>query len=215
LADQRCIACEVRGALVCRACRRGLPWLVGPLCGRCGEPVAADRIGCPVCVRLGSVLGAVRSAVALDGAATDAVRAWKDAARAPVAQLAERCIASVVMPPDALIVPVPAAQDRAAWRGVDGPADLAARLGRRWRLAVHADALERQTACPQRGLSATGRRRNAADAFVARRSITGRVLLVDDVMTTGATLVACARRLRQAGAVRVDAVTFARVVTIP
>ncbi len=216
LADQRCVACDVRGTLLCADCRRHLPWLRGPLCRRCGEPVAADRIGCPVCVRLDPALATIRSAVALDGVAASAVRSWKDGARGPVATLVERCIAGTVPRPSAcLIVPVPASRDRVAWRGVDGPRAVADRLGRRWRVAVCTKSLERRTPTPQRGLSAAGRKRNAAQAFVIPAPVAGRVVLVDDVMTTGATLGACARRLRQAGASQVDAVTFARVVTIP
>lgn len=169
---------------------------------------------CPVCVRLGVAVGTVRSAVALAGVGTALMHCWKDGARAPVAELAAACVvAAVPRPAGDLIVPIPGARSRVAWRGVDGPDDLARLLGHRWQLPVRTDALERVHERPQRGLSATQRRHNAAGAFIARRSITGRVILVDDVMTTGATLRAGVRQLRQAGADHVDIVTFARVVT--
>ena len=110
-------------------------------------------------------------------------------------------------------MPIPGAPSRVAWRGVDGPSDLARVLGRRWRLPVRTDVLERVHERPQRGLSAGQRQHNAAGAFVAGRTVEGRIVLVDDVMTTGATLRAGVRQLRQAGAEQVDVVTFARVVT--
>lgn len=111
-------------------------------------------------------------------------------------------------------MPIPGARSRVAWRGVDGPCDLARLLGKHWRLPVQTDVLERVHERPQRGLSASQRQRNAGDAFVARRAVAGRVVLVDDVMTTGATLRAGVRQLRRAGASHVDVVTFARVVTM-
>lgn len=110
-------------------------------------------------------------------------------------------------------MPIPGAHSRVAWRGIDGPSDLARVLARRWRLPVRTDVLERVHERPQRGLSAGQRQRNAAGAFVAGRTVEGRIVLVDDVMTTGATLRAGVGQLRQAGAEQVDVVTFARVVT--
>jgi predicted amidophosphoribosyltransferase len=78
---------------------------------------------------------------------------------------------------------------------------------------VQTAVLERVHERPQRGLSAAQRQRNASGAFAARSRVGGRVLLVDDVMTTGATLRAGVRQLRRAGARQVDVVTLARVVT--
>lgn len=215
LADQRCVACGARGSLVCRPCRAALPWLTGPLCPRCGEPGAHLRFRCGLCGRLGPAVATARSALALDGAGSALVRAWKDGARTPVASVAAACVHGVVPRPAAdAVVAVPAAAARAAWRGVDGPADLAALLARGWDLPLRHDALRRVDARAQRGLDARSRRRNAAEAFQPGAPIAGRVVLVDDVLTTGATAWAAARALRRAGAARVDVVTLARVATI-
>ena len=215
LADQRCVACGERGALVCRGCRDALPWLTGPHCPRCGDPGAHLRFRCALCGRLGAAVATARSALALDGVGGALVRAWKDGARGPVAAVAAACIHAAVPRPAAdAIVAVPAASARAAWRGVDGPADLAALLARSWDLPDARGALRRVDARPQRGLDARSRRRNAAAAFAPGAPIAGRVVLVDDVLTTGATAWAAARALRRAGAARVDVVTLARVATI-
>jgi len=215
LADQRCVVCAARGTLLCSACRRQLPWLQGPLCVRCGEPDPHARLRCTLCARLGSNIATVRSALSHEAGGGSIVRAWKDAARTPVARLAADCILAAVPCPVAdCIVPVPAARARAAWRGVDGPVALAGRLGSAWSLPVRSDVLERIRDRPQRGLTAAQRRRNAAGSMRHRRAIGGHVVLVDDVLTTGATVRAAAHHLRRAGADRVEVVTFARVATI-
>jgi len=215
LADQRCVVCAARGTLLCSACRRQLPWLQGPLCVRCGEPDPHARLRCPLCARLGSNITTVRSALSHEAGGGSIVRAWKDAARTPVAGLAADCILAAVPCPVAdCIVPVPAARARAAWRGVDGPVALAGQLGSAWSLPVRSDVLERIRDRPQRGLTAVQRRRNAAGSMRHRRAIGGHVVLVDDVLTTGATVRAAAHHLRRAGADRVEVVTFARVATI-
>ena len=215
ISDQRCAGCAARGALLCAGCRRALPWLRGPLCPRCGEaaPRAAD--GCTGCARLGRHVATARSALAFEGAAVSLIREWKDRGRVQIGTIAATCVAGAVPRPEVdAIAAVPAARERAAWRGVDGPGDLADALGRTWRLPVGSDSLRRVHERPQRGLSAAERRRNAAGAIRAVRPVRGRILLVDDVMTTGATLRAAAAALRGAGAARVDVITLARVATI-
>lgn len=216
LADQRCVLCEQRGALLCRPCRRSLPWLRGPLCPRCGEPDPHERVQCVVCGRLSAAVSSARSALAHDGGGGALVRAWKDAARVPVADVAAACVLGAVPRPAAdVLVPVPGARARVAWRGVDGPAALADLLGRGWGLPVRHDVLARVRDRPQRGLSAAARRRNAVGSMVATGRVAGVVVLIDDVLTTGATVRAAAHHLRRAGADRVEVVTFVRVATIP
>jgi ComF family protein len=115
---------------------------------------------------------------------------------------------------DALLVPVPLHLDRLRARGFNQALLLARALGRRRGLATLADVLRRRRDTPlQAGLGAAARQRNLRDAFVVvgagclrRRD----VVLVDDVLTTGATANACATALRAAGAARVDVFVVGR-----
>ena len=115
----------------------------------------------------------------------------------------------------AVVVPVPLHPQRRRHRGYNQAELIATALARRARAPVEKDALaRRKETAPQTGLSAAGRRRNVAGAFVVRRRarIHGRkIVLVDDVCTTGATSRACAAALRQAGARAVRLLTVARV----
>ncbi|RDD80827.1 ComF family protein [Dyella tabacisoli] len=94
-----------------------------------------------------------------------------------------------------------------------GPLELAKPLARAWNIALRHDVLQRQRATnAQTELDAAARRRNVRDAFVVREgaALPAHVVVLDDVMTTGATLAECARILKRAGAVRVDVWVLAR-----
>jgi ComF family protein len=116
-----------------------------------------------------------------------------------------------------LIVPVPLHYFRLVRRGFNQSAWLAAALARSSGTGMTVDVLKRTRATAiQGGLSADGRRRNVQGAFRVRRSREAlvrdrKILLVDDVLTTGATVEACSRALRRAGARCVDVLTLARV----
>ena len=117
-----------------------------------------------------------------------------------------------------LIVPVPLHYTRLVARGFNQSAWLAQAIGRAGGRPVSVDALKRTRRTPsQAGLSSRGRRRNVSGAFVVharalKRIQDAQVLLVDDVLTTGATLNACARALKRAGARQIDVLLLARVV---
>jgi ComF family protein len=172
------------------------------------------------------VLDACCAAVWFEGAAADFVRRFKyaapglgglDPAADAVALLLAREAAALVPgpSPDAL-VPVPLHRARVRRRGFAPAAVLARALARERRVPALA-ALRRVRDTPsQTGLDAAGRRRNVAGAFAASRALPGPTLwLVDDVVTTGATLGEAARALRAAGAARVAAVCLARTPAPP
>jgi ComF family protein len=141
------------------------------------------------------------------------------ARRRVAARLAEELAADpaarAVLQPGVLLVPVPLHPRRREERGFNQAELLAAELARRAGVDVAVGALvRRRDTSPQTGLSAAARRSNVAGAFVVRRQsrVAGRaVVVVDDVMTTGATARACARALREAGVAEVRVLTAARV----
>ena len=111
---------------------------------------------------------------------------------------------------------MPLARTRERERGFNQAALLARRIGSHLGVPIRSSWLARiRSTRPQSELSATERRANVRDAFRASDRVAGHhVLVVDDILTTGATLDACARALRAAGARRVGALTVARVVHV-
>jgi ComF family protein len=200
-----------------------LQFLSEPLCARCGmafEIAVEPGQVCGACIakppayqraRAALVYGDVSRELVLglkyqgrrDGLA--ALSAWMGSAGKELLEEAD------------LIVPVPLHYFRLVRRGFNQSGWLAAALSKSSGVKLSVDALKRARATPiQGGLSADGRRRNVQGAFRVRNGrkklVAGkRVLLVDDVMTTGATAEACALTLKRAGATCVDVLTLARV----
>jgi len=204
--------CGRRGAWVCPDCDAALSRIVPPWCARCGAPVGLAPCRCHELV---PALAAVRSVAPFDGWLRDAIVAFKyrdEWARADhLGGLLVERLASLG-PVDA-VVPVPLHPKRERRRGYNQAALLANRAGRRAHLPS-LDALARTRDTPQQvGLEATARHANVAGAFAhcPDSDVAGKhLVLVDDVLTTGATLGACAETLLAAGAARVCAVTLAR-----
>jgi ComF family protein len=220
-----CAACgapldaPTRGA-VCGGCWSRVAPMSPPFCTTCAEPLPSWRAistaerQCARCRRAGTAIAMARAIGAYDGALRDIVHALKyDGRRSLAAPIAARMRAhgADVLHGADIVVPVPLHRTRLLRRGFNQAADLAGHLG----VPCQA-ALRRTRATPsQTDLPAARRHANVRDAFAVRRgaALDGRcVVLVDDVSTTGATLEACARVLRQAGAREVRALTAARAV---
>lgn len=213
LLPQRCAVCDLPGRPLCRACLARLPPIRPPLCERCGAPRAWPVRACRECEgrRLG--FATARAAVVYDDAVRRLVSAWKERGQRRVAGLAAALVADTVARPEAdALAFVPPDPERRLTRGHHPAAGLASRLGEAWQLPVEPVLARTRSAQRQRGLSTRERRSNVRGAFAVRGSPPARVVLVDDVYTTGATVGEAARMLRRAGARRVDVVTFARAI---
>ena len=218
LLPPRCVVCGdpgLPGCDLCQACRAVLP-APRHACPRCALP--QPRAGtCTSCTAAPPPLDAAHAAFAyafpLDRL-LPRLKFHRDfaAGRALAQAMAERF---ADLPRPQALVPVPLHRTRLRQRGYDQALELARPLARALRLPLHADLLQRSHATrAQSRLDADARRRNLQDAFrVESRgdALPHHVALVDDVMTTGATLHAAARALRAAGVARVEAWICARV----
>ncbi len=207
------------GRAICPSCAFGFDELSEPLCARCGAPLTAG--GCPDCLRFAPRAQPIRSGFALGGTCLEAVLALKAGRSELAADLAERLAGCRTLGPAVAgadrLLPVPLHPRRQHRRGFNQASLLAHRLADRLGLRLEFEALvrRRDTPAQQRRASRAERRRNVHGAFAVRRPVrvAGLALcLVDDVVTTGATLTACAEALLAAGARSVRAVTLARTL---
>lgn len=214
-----CLLCEAPvpprdgDALVCALCRSRWRPVPGPVCERCGQPAFAD-LSCRICTDWTPALRRVRSAVWLEESARLAVHRLKYDGWSRVADsLAEAMRELEPLTGGVSLIPVPLGARRARVRGYNQSERIAAALGHRLGVAVRSDLLRRtRETQTQTALTPEARRANLAGAFAARDVRGLPVVLVDDVFTTGATLIAAAEALAAAGAASVDAVTFARAL---
>ncbi|PYO21968.1 MAG: hypothetical protein DMD88_07875 [Candidatus Rokuibacteriota bacterium] len=172
---------------------------------------------CSTCVADGPAYDYARSAAVYGGVTREALHRLKFGGRRalarPLADLTVEQCGATLRDGIAAVVPVPLARDREWERGFNQAALLAERIARWLEVPVRAAWLARERATkPQSDLHAAERLANVRGAFRAAPAVADRhVLLVDDVLTTGATLAECARALRAAGAGCIGAVTVARV----
>jgi predicted amidophosphoribosyltransferase len=212
LLPQRCLVCGRGGVQLCPGCRDRLSPIEPPLCERCGAPTAWPVRRCRECAGRRLAFASARAAVGYDDDVRRLVRGWKEHGLRGLAEEAAALVAERVPRPDAaLLTFVAADRDRTLWRGHHPAERLARALAGRWQLPCE-PLLARRPGARQRGRTLRERRRNVARAFRATAAAPARVLLVDDVYTTGATASAAASALRAAGARRVDVVTFARAL---
>lgn len=211
---------------LCPTCWRQLKPLGSGGCRCCGMPVAIDRAergAPPLCERCATVRPAfsqARSAFVYEGPVRRMLLRFKHGDRLEMTPLLVRWLQAAMTPQmhqADLIAPIPIHPSRLWRRRYNQAAELARPLAACMAGATYAPSLLRRIrATPSQGhLSRAERARNVAGALAVdpKAAVSGRrVLLVDDVVTSGATLTEAARVLRAAGAARVDAITVARTL---
>ncbi len=209
---------------LCPACADALPWNRSA-CGACALPLPVPAAACGACLRRPPPLTATRAvfryAAPLDRLLPRLKFHGDLAAGRLCANLMADALAGSLAddprpeaPVPRVLIPLPLHRDRLRARGFDQALELARPLGRAMALPVADDLLRRvRDTAPQSRLDAAARRRNLRGAFALAPGATppAHAVLVDDVMTTGATLYAAADALLRAGAQRVDAWVCARV----
>jgi ComF family protein len=199
--------------VLCAVCTGALRPVPAPLCARCGAPVAWPVPRCRDCAGRRIAFASARSAFLYTPTLRALVRSWKERGVRGAAQLAADLVCGVLEPPPAdAIAAVPPDPGRLLERGHHPPGRMAEALAARWELPL-VQALERTRGVPrQTSLPAAERRRNLQGVFRATGTAPRRVLLVDDVYTTGSTANAAASALHRGGTAIVDVITFARAV---
>ena len=222
LLPQRCELCVERtgGALLCAACTEALPRVVAP-CPVCALPSARNAV-CGACLALPPPYVATVAAVAYAFPVDRLLQRIKYGGRIALAQWAGAALAAAVrdtlasrrsgIRPDC-IVALPLAAARQRDRGFNQAREIALRVASDTGLPLAAPLARITAGPPQTALPWTERRRNVRGAFAVRAPVRGgRIALVDDVMTTGATLAEASRALLAAGADRVECWVVARTL---
>ena len=222
----RCAVCDAPGDLICDTCRRALrfydPWLA---CATCGAPYG--RLQCCACnsytrEKRGQSQEPLycQSAVLFDGTSGSLIRCYKDSGEQRLGALIANMMMRAPSPEawknfDAISF-IPSTEEALLRRGFDHMETIAEIIAQAKGLPL-LQAFQRPSTTDQRTLTQRERHANMESAFILRPQVAAlgappRILLVDDVMTTGATLEAAAMALRNGGASSVQGLTFARVI---
>ena len=210
-----CVGCGRRSSdVLCRGCFEALPRVGSPACGRCGLPTAFATFVCEACKNVDFGFESARAPLRYEGVGKEIVHTLKYRGyRKVVARLATPLMLQALGDGrfDA-VVPVPLHRSRLRKRGFNQAGLLALGVAAEINAPVSDTLKVVRSTRDQVELSAAQRRANVAGAYSARKPLFGRVLLVDDVFTTGATMSACAGTLVRAGAREVHALSLCRTV---
>jgi ComF family protein len=197
---------------LCSACEARVRWIDTNACAKCGKPENVPVPRCSDCRERELAFDRARAAASYEGPAREALKAFKIGGE----RRTGRTLAHWMVPPALslggvnVVTWVPSTRRSDAARGFTPAEELARPLARALALPARRLLAKTRETKDQAALSRRERRVNQVAAFAANARPPARVLLVDDIMTTGATADACASALKAGGARRVLVVTFAR-----
>lgn len=210
-----CVLCGAGadGERLCSGCEADLPPLPRSRCAVCALPLPAGNT-CATCLERMPSYDAIYAAYAYGFPIDALIHAYKYRAHLSIAPLLAAALAREARTDVDALVPMPLAAQRLRERGFNQAFEIARHLGRNLRVPVLVDACRKVTDTPpQAALPWSARAKNVRGAFVCDVDLTGkRVAIVDDVMTTGATLNELARNLKRAGAAHVSGWVVARTL---
>jgi competence protein ComFC len=213
LFPRACAGCGTGPWPFCGTCTGELVPLEPPWCRRCGRPSHTDVDRCRDCPP--APIESARAAFAYRGPAREAVRRLKFSGWRGVGDALAAALAALGPPPADAVTWVPLASRRRAERGFDQARVLARALARRLDLPAAAFVRRTKATSPQARRTREERLEAMRDAFacIPQKPVPARLLLVDDVLTTGATASACAAALHEGGAREIHLVTACRSFT--
>jgi ComF family protein len=212
---QTCILCgaSAMGHRLCRPCASHLPRLSSSVCKTCAVPVPAGDM-CGACLTRAPRIDAVQAAFVYTFPVDALIQAYKYRGDLSLTRSFAEALAQVARESVDVIVPMPLADARLRERGFNQANELARHIGRLHGIPVAIDGCRKvRHTTPQAALPWSERSRNVRGAFVCDADVAGkRVAIVDDVMTTGATLNELAKNIKRAGAARVVGWVVARAL---
>ncbi|MDI6744920.1 MAG: ComF family protein [Thermodesulfovibrionales bacterium] len=200
-------------APICAACWLGIKRYSGPSCGICAVPLVSEHaVSCKECFTDAPLFSKVLNYGLYSDTLAEAINLMKFSGLRRLAVPLGRLLLDIEIPECDGIVPVPLSKKAIRQRGFNQSLLMARIISKNLRIPVYMDMLLKiKDTLPQVGLSAKERMKNLRKAFGVSKKINGlRLLLIDDVMTTGATARECSRALIKAGAKDVMVITLAR-----
>ena len=212
----RCIECSKEGNLICDNCHKRLAWITPPVCPFCGVDKPLDT-PCTSCPTFEPAIDGIRSPFRFEGTIRSAVHRLKyrnlRAIAIPLAAMMADFLIDNPLPYD-IIIPVPLHHKRLRERGYNQSELLAKEINKLTAVQMEKDCLVRHRHTPAQAMteSIQERHSNLAGAFTCKNECVQdkKVLLIDDVATSVATLDACAKALKSGGAVSVWGLALAR-----
>ena len=215
LLPESCLLCNAdsRTGLLCPDCRKDLPELPATRCPQCSIPTTFGE-RCGACLKAPPHFNRTIALFRYDFPVDRIIHALKYGHQLAVADWLGGQLAAHLNAENQLIIPLPLHPDRLRERGFNQSAELARAIGNLLKLAVDRSTLFRNCATqPQAELPLKERHKNVRNAFECRADLSGKnIQLIDDVMTTGATVNECARVLKLHGAADISVVVAARAV---